>query len=69
MAGEHLFWVVSRASGTAGLLLSSAAVCVGLLFGGGLVNALGLITGTITLTVALKLRGPILSAGRRTQCA
>jgi uncharacterized protein with PQ loop repeat len=34
-----------------------------------LVHALGLITGTITLTVALKLRGPILSAGRRTQCA
>jgi uncharacterized protein with PQ loop repeat len=34
-----------------------------------LVHALGLITGTITLAVALKLRGPILSAGRRTQCA
>ena len=34
-----------------------------------LVHALGLITGTITLAVALKLRGPILSSGRRTQCA
>jgi uncharacterized protein with PQ loop repeat len=34
-----------------------------------LVHALGLMTGTITLAVALKLRGPILSAGRRTQCA
>jgi uncharacterized protein with PQ loop repeat len=34
-----------------------------------LVHAIGLITGTITLTVALKLRGPILSVGRRTQCA
>jgi uncharacterized protein with PQ loop repeat len=34
-----------------------------------LVHALGLITGTITLAVALRLRGPILSAGRRTQCA
>jgi uncharacterized protein with PQ loop repeat len=34
-----------------------------------LVHALGLITGTVTLTVALKLRGPILSGGRRTQCA
>ena len=34
-----------------------------------LVHALGLVTGTITLTVALRLRGPILSMGRRTQCA
>ena len=34
-----------------------------------LVHALGLVTGTITLAVAVKLRGPILSAGRRTQCA
>jgi uncharacterized protein with PQ loop repeat len=33
-----------------------------------LVHALGLITGGITLTVALKLRGPILSAGERTPC-
>ena len=34
-----------------------------------LVHALGLITGTVTLTVALKLRGPTLSLGRRPQCA
>lgn len=34
-----------------------------------LVHALGLMTGTVTLTVALKLRRPILSAGRRPQCA
>jgi uncharacterized protein with PQ loop repeat len=33
-----------------------------------LVHALGLITGSITLTVALKLRGPILPAGERTPC-
>jgi uncharacterized protein with PQ loop repeat len=33
------------------------------------VHALGLITGAITLTVALKLRGPILCVGTRTQCA
>jgi len=26
---EHLFWIVSRAAGTAALLLSSAAVAVG----------------------------------------
>jgi uncharacterized protein with PQ loop repeat len=32
-----------------------------------LVHALGLITGTVTLIVALKLRGPILAAGRRTE--
>ena len=30
----HLFWITSRAAGTAALLLSSAAVCVGLLMGG-----------------------------------
>src|ERR671936_2874969 len=35
---EHLFWIRSRASGTAALLLSSLAVCVGLLFGGKLVK-------------------------------
>lgn len=32
--GEHLFWIASRAAGIAALLLSSAAVCVGLLQGG-----------------------------------
>jgi methionine sulfoxide reductase heme-binding subunit len=35
---EHIFWITSRASGTAALLLSSVAVCVGLLFGGKLVK-------------------------------
>jgi sulfoxide reductase heme-binding subunit YedZ len=35
---EHLFWITSRAAGTAALLLSSIAVCVGLLFGGKLVK-------------------------------
>jgi sulfoxide reductase heme-binding subunit YedZ len=35
---EHLFWITSRAAGTAALVLSSAAVCVGLLFGGKLVK-------------------------------
>ena len=34
-----------------------------------LVHALGLITGTVTLSVALKLRGPLLSSIRRPQCA
>src|SRR4051794_12053719 len=32
--GGHLFWIASRAAGIAALLLSSAAVCVGLLQGG-----------------------------------
>lgn len=32
--GPHLFWITSRAAGTAALLLSSAAVCVGLVMGG-----------------------------------
>src|SRR3954469_15006964 len=35
---EHVFWITSRAAGTAALLLSSVAVCVGLLFGGKLVK-------------------------------
>src|ERR671922_1145238 len=35
---EHLFWITSRAAGTAALLLASLAVCVGLLFGGKLVR-------------------------------
>src|SRR3954453_15995654 len=35
---EHVFWITSRAAGTVGLLLSSLAVCVGLLFGGKLVK-------------------------------
>jgi sulfoxide reductase heme-binding subunit YedZ len=35
---EHLFWITSRAAGTAALLLSSLAVCVGLAIGGRLVR-------------------------------
>src|SRR5919205_2459499 len=35
---EHLFWITSRAAGTAALLLASLAVCVGLLIGGRLVK-------------------------------
>jgi sulfoxide reductase heme-binding subunit YedZ len=32
--GPHLFWLTSRAAGIAALLLSSLAVCLGLLMGG-----------------------------------
>jgi methionine sulfoxide reductase heme-binding subunit len=32
--GPHLFWITSRAAGTAALLLSSVSVCVGLSIGG-----------------------------------
>jgi methionine sulfoxide reductase heme-binding subunit len=35
---DHLFWITSRAAGIAALLLSSAGVGVGLLFGGRLVK-------------------------------
>jgi methionine sulfoxide reductase heme-binding subunit len=35
---EHVFWITSRAAGTASLLLSSLAVCAGLLIGGKLVK-------------------------------
>ena len=37
-AAPHLFWITSRAAGTAALLLSSLAVCMGLLMGGRLVK-------------------------------
>src|ERR1700749_2652228 len=39
---EHLFWIASRAAGTAALLLSSAAVGVGLTMGGRLVKGRGI---------------------------
>src|SRR5919108_2871330 len=35
---EHFFWITSRAAGTAALLVSSLAVCAGLLVGGKLVK-------------------------------
>ncbi|MBV9309838.1 MAG: hypothetical protein JOZ73_03360, partial [Solirubrobacterales bacterium] len=31
---NHLFWITSRAAGTAALVLSSATICFGLLMGG-----------------------------------
>jgi sulfoxide reductase heme-binding subunit YedZ len=34
IAGEHLFWITSRAAGGAALILASAAVAVGLMIGG-----------------------------------
>lgn len=37
----HLFWLISRAAGTAALFLASAAVCMGLLMGGKLVRGKG----------------------------
>ena len=36
--GPHLFWLTSRAAGTAALVLSSLSVCLGLLMGGRLVK-------------------------------
>jgi methionine sulfoxide reductase heme-binding subunit len=35
---DHVFWITSRAAGTAALFLSSAAVCVGLTMGGRLLK-------------------------------
>jgi sulfoxide reductase heme-binding subunit YedZ len=39
--GPHLFWITSRAAGTAALFLSSAGVCVGLLLSGRFVRGRG----------------------------
>ena len=39
--GPHLFWIVSRAAGTAALFLSSAGVCVGLTLSGRFVRGRG----------------------------
>lgn len=36
--GPHLFWITSRAAGTAALILSSVSVCIGLLMGGRLLR-------------------------------
>jgi sulfoxide reductase heme-binding subunit YedZ len=41
MPAEHLFWIASRAAGILALLLSTAAVSVGLLMGGRLVRRRG----------------------------
>jgi sulfoxide reductase heme-binding subunit YedZ len=40
--GPHLFWITSRAAGTAALVLSSAGASVGLLMGGRFVRGKGL---------------------------
>jgi methionine sulfoxide reductase heme-binding subunit len=40
--GPHIFWITSRAAGTAALVLSSLSVCLGLLMGGRLVKRRGL---------------------------
>ena len=40
--GTHLFWITSRAAGTAALLLSSVGVSMGLLMGGRLLRRRGL---------------------------
>lgn len=39
--GQHLFWITSRAAGTAALFLSSLGVCVGLLLSGRFVRGRG----------------------------
>jgi sulfoxide reductase heme-binding subunit YedZ len=40
-AGPHLYWLASRAAGSAALVLSSLSVCVGLLMGGRLLKRRG----------------------------
>ena len=40
-AGEHLFWIVSRAAGILALLASSASVGLGLLMGGRMIRGQG----------------------------
>jgi methionine sulfoxide reductase heme-binding subunit len=39
--GPHLYWITSRAAGSAALVLSSLSVCVGLLMGGRLLRGRG----------------------------
>jgi sulfoxide reductase heme-binding subunit YedZ len=40
--GPHLYWIASRAAGSAALVLSSVSVCVGLLMGGRLLKRRGI---------------------------
>ncbi len=44
----HLYWITSRAAGTAALILSSLAVATGLVIGGRLVRGRGRICGFST---------------------
>jgi sulfoxide reductase heme-binding subunit YedZ len=39
--GPHLFWITSRAAGTAALFLSSASVCAGIAIGGRFIRGRG----------------------------
>ena len=39
--GPHLYWIASRAAGSAALVLSSVSVCVGLLMGGRMLKGRG----------------------------
>jgi sulfoxide reductase heme-binding subunit YedZ len=39
--GPHLFWITSRAAGTAALLLASLSVCIGLSMGGRMLKGRG----------------------------
>jgi methionine sulfoxide reductase heme-binding subunit len=49
----HLFWITSRAAGSAALLLSSFGVCIGLLMGGRLVRRKGIDLRTTHEAVSL----------------
>jgi sulfoxide reductase heme-binding subunit YedZ len=49
----HLFWITSRAAGTAALLLASFGMCIGLLMGGRLVRRRGLDLRTTHEAVSL----------------
>ena len=40
--GPHIFWITSRAAGSAALVLASVGVCIGLMMGGKLVRGRGL---------------------------
>jgi sulfoxide reductase heme-binding subunit YedZ len=59
MPDEHLFWIASRAAGILALLLSTAAVSVGLLMGGRLVRRRGVDLRATHEALALAALGAI----------
>jgi methionine sulfoxide reductase heme-binding subunit len=61
--GPHVFWIISRAAGTAALVLSSLSVCLGLLMGGRLLRRRGTELRVAHEALALGTLGTLLVHG------
>jgi methionine sulfoxide reductase heme-binding subunit len=61
--GPHLFWIISRAAGSAALVLSSLSVCVGLSIGGRFVKKRGADLRVVHEALSLATLGALLVHG------